>query len=158
MDIQSRSAQSTETPMHRDIFIPSRPTIPVTEADVTTPIGASPVGSQYTRSPTRSRRSTPIIEPNLISPTSAQRTRRFETEFSTFDKRRTSSTDDRAPPLSNNIEAMLVKQGKQIRALYELQKTTFDKISTIQSQMKKLTSKNTELSPKVFNVSNHNLV
>ena len=69
-----------------------------------------------------------------------------------------SSTDNRAPPLSNNIETMLVKQGKQIRTLYELQKTTFDKISTIQSQMKKLTNKNTELSPKVFNVSNHNLV
>src|ERR1044071_691401 len=99
MDIQSRSAQFTETPMHRNIVIPSRPTTPVTETDVTTPIGASSVGSQYTRSPTRSRRSTSIIEPNLISPTSAQRTRRFETEFSIFDKRRTSSTDDRAPPL-----------------------------------------------------------
>ena len=48
MDIQSRSAQSTETPMHRDIVIPSRPITPVTEANVTSPIGASPVGLQYT--------------------------------------------------------------------------------------------------------------
>ena len=95
--------------MHRDIVIPSHPITPVTEVDVTSPIGASPVSSQYTRNPTRSQRSIPIIEPNLISPTSAQRTRRFETEFSTFDKRRMSSTDDCAPPLSNNIEAMLVK-------------------------------------------------
>jgi hypothetical protein len=54
---------------------------------------------------------------------------------------------------------MLIKQGKQIRALYELQKTTFEKVSLIQNQIKKQNSdKNTELSPKVFSVSNHNLV
>ena len=60
--------------MHRDIVILSRPTTPVTEADVTSSIGAFPISSQYIQSPTRSRRSTSIIEPNLISPTSAQRT------------------------------------------------------------------------------------
>ena len=49
---------------------------------------------------------------------------------------------------------MLAKQGKQIRALYELQKVTHEKISLIHNQLKKLTShKSTELSQKIFNVS-----
>ena len=49
---------------------------------------------------------------------------------------------------------MLVKQGRQIRALYELQKSTFEKVTSIQSQLKK-TNKNIELSSKVFSVSNN---
>jgi hypothetical protein len=53
---------------------------------------------------------------------------------------------------------MLIKQGKQIRALYELQKTTFKKVESIQDQIKKLVSnKNTELSGKIFSVSNLSL-
>ena len=55
---------------------------------------------------------------------------------------------------STRIEAMLVKQGRQIRALYELQKSTFEKVTSIQSQLKK-TNKNIELSSKVFSVSNN---
>jgi len=49
---------------------------------------------------------------------------------------------------------MLVKQDRQIRALYELQKSTFEKVTSIQSQLKK-TNKNIELSSKVFSVSNN---
>ena len=49
---------------------------------------------------------------------------------------------------------MLVKQGRQIRALYELQKATFDKVTLIQNQLKK-TNKNIELSSKVLAVSNN---
>ena len=172
MKIQSQSTQSTqniETPMDEYIVIQSHPTTPVTKEEIMSPISTSPVGTQYvrsttrsiTRSPTRSRHSTPIVEPINISPISAQRTRHVETEFSAFTstgKQRMSSTDDRAPPLSHNIEAILVKQSKQIRALYELQKATFEKLSTFQNQMRKLTSKMTELSQKVFSVSNHNLI
>ena len=54
---------------------------------------------------------------------------------------------------------MLIKQGKQIRVLYELQKSTLEKVSIMQGQFKKLTStKNTDLNPKVFGVSNHNYI
>ena len=48
---------------------------------------------------------------------------------------------------------MLIKQGKQIRALYELQKETLEKVSYIQQQTKKLN--NVDLSHKVFSVSNN---
>jgi hypothetical protein len=49
---------------------------------------------------------------------------------------------------------MIIKQGKQIRALYELQKKTNEKLVSIDSQVKKQNKKNdTDLSPKVFNVS-----
>ena len=69
--------------------------------------------------------------------------------------------DDHVPPppsKTHNIEAMLIKQGKQIRALYELQKLTFEKVTIVQTQVKKFTStKNTDLNQKVFNVSNHNI-
>jgi hypothetical protein len=54
-----------------------------------------------------------------------------------------------------SVESMLVKQGKQIRALYELQKKTLEKVELIQNQIKNLTGdKNTDLSSKVFGVSN----
>jgi hypothetical protein len=67
------------------------------------------------------------------------------------------SQHERVPQPS--VENLLIKQGKQIRALYELQKLTFNKLTSVQGQLKKLTNnKNTELSPKVFSVSSHNLV
>src|SRR5436190_6933437 len=92
------------------------------------------------RSPVRSRRSTPVIEENIkdIAPSSKP----------TGTKRRDSTRD------TKSIEAMLVKQDRQIRALYELQKSTLKKVSSIQSQLKK-TNKNIELSSKVFSVSNN---
>ena len=53
------------------------------------------------------------------------------------------------------MQTMQVKQGKQIRALYEIQKSTSEKVSWIQNQLKKQDSaKNNELSAKVFSVSN----
>jgi hypothetical protein len=42
-------------------------------------------------------------------------------------------TSTSALSLSHNIETMLIKQGKQIRALYELQKATFERVSSIQN-------------------------
>jgi tRNA(Ser,Leu) C12 N-acetylase TAN1 len=56
---------------------------------------------------------------------------------------------------TSKIEAMLVKQGKQIRALYEVQKETLEKLDSIQNQVKKLaSSKSAELDQKIYNVSN----
>ena len=54
------------------------------------------------------------------------------------------------------IESILVKQEKQIRALYELHKSTNENVSWIQSQLKKQNdkNKNIDLSQKVFNVNN----
>ena len=54
-----------------------------------------------------------------------------------------------------NCESMLVKQGKQIRALYELQKVTIEKTTWIQNEIKKLSDKkkNVDLSKKVFSIS-----
>jgi hypothetical protein len=55
-----------------------------------------------------------------------------------------------------NIEAILIKQGKQNRAIYDLQKVTLEKVSLLQAQVKKIKSeKSNELSQKVFNVSNN---
>ena len=54
---------------------------------------------------------------------------------------------------ATNIEKMLVKQGKQIRALYELGKKTIERIDSIHNQLKKLNEKTIDLSPKVFSVS-----
>jgi hypothetical protein len=94
---------------------------------------------------TQSRRSTPIVEQPIVDLTQSQ--------HSTPMVRRVSS-DDRST--LNNIEALLIKQGKQIRALYEMQKSSLEKISSLQTQVKKLSSdKNNELSSKVFNVSNN---
>jgi len=64
------------------------------------------------------------------------------------------SSDDCGP--LKNIEDMLIKQGKQIRALYELQKISLERISLLQTQVKKLSSdKKNELSLKILNVSNN---
>jgi hypothetical protein len=54
----------------------------------------------------------------------------------------------------NQLESMLIKQGKQLRVLYELHKLTNEKLSWIQGQMKKqIKIQDTELSQKVFGVS-----
>ena len=56
----------------------------------------------------------------------------------------------------NNIEAMLIKQSKQICILYKMQKTSLKGISWLQTQVKKSNrDKNNKLSLKVFNVSNN---
>jgi len=142
------SATSSSTPIFidsddREIVIlrsRSRATTPGVETDVLAEFGDIAIRGRGTsvddRSPVRSRRSTPVIEKNIedIAPSSKP----------TGTKRRDST----------RIEAMLVKQGRQIRALYELQKSTFEKVTSIQSQLKK-TNKNIELSSKVFSVSNN---
>ena len=53
----------------------------------------------------------------------------------------------------NQLKDMLIKQGKQVRALYELHKLTNEKLSWIQSQIKKQTKSRDDLNPKVFGVS-----
>ena len=141
------SATSSSTPIFidsddREIVIlrsRSRATTPGVETDVLAEFGDIAIRGRGTsvddRSP-GSRHSTPVIEENIedIAPSSKP----------TGTKRRDST----------RIEAMLVKQGRQIRALYELQKSTFEKVTSIQSQLKK-TNKNIELSSKVFSVSNN---
>ena len=143
------SATSSSTPIFidsddREIVIlrsRSRATTPGVETDVLAEFGDIAIWgtSVDDRSPVRSRRSTPVIEENIkdIAPSSKP----------TGTKRRDSTRDTK-------FEAMLVKQGRQIRALYELQKSTFEKVTSIQSQLKK-TNKNIELSSKVFSVSNN---
>src|SRR2546423_5959372 len=143
------SATSSSTPIFidsddREIVIlrsRSRATTPGVETDVLAEFGDIAIRgtSVDDRSPVRSRRSTPVIEENIkdIAPSSKP----------TGTKRRDSTRDTK-------FEAMLVKQGRQIRALYKLQKSTFEKVTSIQSQLKK-TNKNIELSSKVFSVSNN---
>jgi len=143
------SATSSSTPIFidsddREIVIlrsRSRATTPGVETDVLAEFGDIAIRgtSVDDRSPVRSRRSTPVIEENIkdIAPSSKP----------TGTKRRDSTRDTK-------FEAMLVKQDRQIRALYELQKSTFEKVTSIQSQLKK-TNKNIELSSKVFSVSNN---
>ena len=58
---------------------------------------------------------------------------------------------------NRNIMEILVKQGKQIRALYELQKSTNEKLTWVQNQVKsQLANKkdDADLDQKVFMVSN----
>ena len=60
------------------------------------------------------------------------------------------------PPKSRkSCEDMLIKQGRQIRALYELHKETLEKVRWIQNQIKLQNEKKKkiDLSEKVFNVS-----
>jgi len=53
------------------------------------------------------------------------------------------------------LEGMFKKQSKQLRALYEMQKTTMVKVNWIQNQIRKQNeNKSKELSDKVFGVSN----
>ena len=104
----------------------------------------------------RSRSHTPIMDPKtmnamseIMSPTATQQSQR-STPSVEIPSRVTS--DDRL----NNIEAILIKQGKQNRIIYELQKLSYEKISSLQTQIKKLSSdKSNQLSQKVFNVSNN---
>src|SRR5208282_1481352 len=97
-------------------------------------------------SPSMSRRSTPAFE--------------IPTQRSQPERTPDVTQPEHTPQLTNfqQIEKLFAKQGKQIRAIYEMQKTAHEKLSSVQAQLKKLTSKNTELSKKVFGVSNHNLV
>jgi uncharacterized protein (DUF885 family) len=54
-----------------------------------------------------------------------------------------------------SIQSILVKQGKQIRAIYELQKTNMEKMDKVYNQLKKINKdQSNELSAKVFAVSN----
>ena len=51
------------------------------------------------------------------------------------------------------LETILIKQGRQIHALYQLQKSTNDGVIWIQEQMKKQNEGKIDLSAKVFSVS-----
>jgi hypothetical protein len=146
------SATSSSTPIFidsddREIIIRSRSraTTPGVETDILAEFedfGITRPGSVGDRSPAYFRRDTPAINVNIedIAPSSTP----------TGTKRRDSTRD------TKSIQAMLVKQGRQICALYELQKSTFEKVTSIQSQLKKTSNKNTnELSSKVFSVSNN---
>lgn len=96
--------------------------------------------------PTQWERSrTPVIDLEnnvlqiLLDDLNRESRERFDKQFEKFEKQ---------------CEPMLVKQGKQIRALYELQKNTHKKIIWTQDQIKNQNKKNTtDLSTKVFSVS-----
>jgi len=112
--------------------------IPLHQSRHSTPI-IEPTQSRHSTTiiePTQSRHSTPIIETAV---TSSKRV--------SFDNRNTQI---------DNIEAMVIKLSKQMRVLYELHKTSLEKINRLQTQIKKMTNdKNNELSSKVFSVSNN---
>jgi len=105
----------------------------------------------------KSRSHTPITNPESTSSPSTPVERQVELAQSRLSSPivRQFSFDANRESL-NNIESMLIKQGKQIRVLYELQRTSLEKISSLQTQVKKLNSdKNNELSSRVFNVSDN---
>jgi hypothetical protein len=119
----------------------------------------------------RSRSHTPIIGSENMSPTGMQQSQRSTPSVEIppnrvlSDDRLISSTGIQQPSVKilpnrddrlTNIEAILIKQGKQNRAIYDLQKVTLEKVSLLQAQVKKIKSeKSNELSQKVFNVSNN---
>ena len=77
----------------------------------------------------------------------------FEKRFKT--KRYASS--EKCEKKIDGIEELLKKQSKQIRTLYELQKSTNEKITWIQNQLKQQTNNNNndiDLNSKVFIVNN----
>ena len=116
-------------PTERDIIIRSRSHTPVMDAKSMNTMSEimSPTATQ------QSRRSTPTPTPSVEIPSRVP-------------------SEDRL----GNIEAMMIKHGKQNRIIYEMQKSTLDKLSSLQAQVKKINSeKNNELSSKVFNVSNN---
>ena len=92
-----------------------RSTTPITPLDVERQHSTTPVNVQHLTSPIDVQHSTSPT--SLISPL----------ESETIVSRSRTRT---------NIEAILVKQGKQIRALYELQKATHEKLIWIQNQIK----------------------
>jgi hypothetical protein len=111
-----------------------RSTTPITPLDVERQHSTTPVNVQHLTSPIDVQHSTSPT--SLISPL----------ESETIVSRSRTRT---------NVESILVKQGKQIRALYELQKATHEKLIWIQNQIKTQNEKKkkTDLSEKVFGVS-----
>ena len=71
----------------------------------------------------------------------------------------TPETNIQPPKSRKSCEDMHIKQGKQIRALYELHKETLEKVTWIQNQIKLQNEKKKklDLSEKVFNVSKKSL-
>ena len=100
-------------PTERDIIIRSRSHTPVMDAKSMNTMSEimSPTATQ------QSRRSTPTPTPSVEIPS------------------RVPSEDRLA-----NIEAMMIKHGKQNRIIYEMQKSTLDKLSSLQAQVKKINS------------------
>ena len=98
---------------------------------------------------------TPIIEDDQLSSRSASsRPHTLVLEHEQFASARRDISLDNNKKI-NEMQSMLVKQGRQIRAIYELQKFNMEKVEMIYGQLKKLTKeKDNELSPKVFAVSN----
>jgi hypothetical protein len=107
-----------------------------------------------------------LSDDRLISPTGIQQSSvKIPPTRVLSDDRLISSTGIQQPSVKilpnrddrlTNIEAILIKQGKQNRAIYDLQKVTLEKVSLLQAQVKKIKSeKSNELSQKVFNVSNN---
>ena len=76
-----------------------------------------------------------------------------------FSRLRENEGQEKIEKKIESMQTMLIKQSKQIRALYELQKSTNEKVSWIQNQLKKQKSvKNNELSVKIFSVSINSII
>lgn len=92
----------------------------------------------------RSRSHTPIIHPDET----------LMTEAEDHDSRDSQQHNPQQHSNENKkMLEMMVKQGKQIRALYELLKTTNEKVSWIQNEVKKQDTGSNNLSTKIFSVS-----
>jgi hypothetical protein len=104
---------------------------------------------------------TPIIEDDdqhsIRSASTRPPTPILEREQQLTSIRREISLDnnERIEKQIQSIQSILVKQGKQIRAIYELQKTNMEKMDKVYNQLKKINKdQSNELSAKVFAVSN----
>lgn len=127
-----------------------RLTTPTSEPRLTTPI-------------TEPRPTTPIMELRPSTPTTEQEVIVIDEEHNPSKKlpemKHRESSDKYGNKLGKKIdklEEMLKKQSKQIRALYELQKSTNNQTKWIQNQLRQQTENNNDvdLAPKIFTVSN----
>lgn len=104
----------------------------------------------------RSRHHTPVISPDISFSRQEQDTRYSSPRRQSFEQDTRSDRGQRGLQDNNDrIESVLNKQGKQIRALYEMQKKILEKIDLVYKEVKKTADKKPDLSQKVFSVSNN---
>jgi hypothetical protein len=125
--------------------------VPVEYSGTTTPVvdhRTTPIVDQ------RQRSATPIFVQHTTSPPNVQ-------QYIPYFPSNIERPIIVSPPIPTTstlqipIESMVAKQGKQIRALYELQKSTHESVMWIRNQIKLQNEKRkkTDLSEKVFSVS-----
>ena len=133
------------------VIDPAIPTpIVTTRSRFLTPI-IDLMGNKSPASPTTSAHTptTPIDSP------SKSKSRQVLQVSQTFTQVKTCQTPKSFALDETGIAQILIKQDKQIRALYEMQKKSLEKFESIDGRVKKLIEKSIDLSPKIFNVSNN---